>query len=415
MLQGVPENAQRMRVNTPRGEISRRELLHSLVPQYQAIPFIEPLRCAGERCDLCRLSCPFDAIVVDDGGVSIDARACRGCGVCISACPREAIVHPQFSLNQLNAELERLLLDRAKKAEPGIVVFRCPSSKGASDESSAPPHVHDLDYPALEMPCLSLATPWLMLRAFDLGARGLALICQRERCPFRFDSGRWQGTVQFVQALLNRWGIQPGRVGLFGERSPEQELVSFPRGVAELAPMPLQPSGALESPAEELPLWALIRSIGQRLGVAPEGVISAGAVPFGRLTLNSARCTGCGLCAADCPTGALELIPGHDSYGLAFHQERCVGCGLCLKVCPESCLKLERVLELDKLGGLPQTIMQGDFVWCEVCGAPVAPRAMVEKIRARIAALGGDTSRLEMCSRCKMGFKPSSPTSRAGV
>jgi len=107
-------------------------------------------------------------------------------------------------------------------------------------------------------------------------------------------------------------------------------------------------------------------------------------------------------------------MPGGDSCGLVFHQERCTGCGLCIKFCPESCLKLERVLELDKLGGSPQSIMKGDFVCCKACGAPVAPRAMVEKIRAKIAAMGGNTSRLELCPRCKMGAKPK-PERGAGV
>jgi ferredoxin len=254
-----------------------------------------------------------------------------------------------------------------------------------------------------------------MLRAFDLGAQGLALIYESEKCQFRFGSEKWQGTVQFVQALLNHWGIQPERVSFFEERNLEQELLNFGRTIAELAPISLRSPVPVGFPAESLPLSALIRGMGERLGETHVGTISAGVVPFGKLTLDSSRCTGCGLCAADCPTGALKAMPGRDSCGLAFHQERCVACGLCIKVCPEVCLKLERMLELDKLGGSPQTVMKGDFVWCEVCGAPVAPRAMVEKIRARIGAMGGNTSRLEMCPDCKMRTKPGSARSRVGV
>lgn len=415
MLQNVPEEAQRLRLNTPHGEFSRRDLLHSLVPQYQAIPYIEPLKCAGERCEWCRRSCSFKAIVVDSGGISIDGQACRGCGVCIGACPRGAIVHPQFSLGQLNAQLEELLLDDANAAQPKLVAMLCQSSRCSCGASDCNIFGRAGGFLPVDMPCLSITTPWLMLRAFDLGGQGLALICERERCQFRFDGGRWQGAVQFVQALLNHWGIEPERVSLFGDRNLEGKLLAFGQRVAGLAPISLGSSGALESPAEDVPLSVLIQSMGERLGATPVGTISAGAAPFGKLTLDSASCTGCGLCAADCPTGALKVIPGQDLYGLVFHQERCVGCGLCIKVCPEACLKLERMLELDKLGGSPQTIMKGDFVWCELCGAPVAPRAMVEKIRTRTGALGGDTSRLEICPNCKMRTKPGSPKSRVGA
>jgi ferredoxin/coenzyme F420-reducing hydrogenase delta subunit len=415
VLQKVPDSDQKLHFAPPRGEISRRDLLQSLVPKYLAIPRIDHLRCAGSRCELCRHSCPFEAIVADESGLSIDRAACRGCGLCIGACPRGAIAHPQFSLNQLNLELERVFLGEGDAAQQNIVAIFCQSSRYSAGDSEGKAFKHAGGFLPVEMPCLSMASPWLILRAFDLGAQGLGLVCDSERCPFRFDAGRWQGTVRFIQALFSHWGIQPERVSLLGKGDLEGELLRFEQTMAGLAPISLRPSGALESPAEDIPLSALIQNMVGQLGTTPAGTISAGTVPFGKLALDSSHCTGCGLCAADCPTGALEAMPEGDSCGLVFHQERCLGCGLCVKVCPEACLKLDRVLELDKLGGPPQTMMKGDFVWCEECGAPVAPRAMVEKIGARIAAMGGNTSRLELCPRCKMGIRPSSPRSRAGV
>jgi ferredoxin/coenzyme F420-reducing hydrogenase delta subunit len=308
-----------------------------------------------------------------------------------------------------------VLLNEGNATQPKVVVILCQSSRYSAGDSEGKAFEHARDFLPVEMPCLSMASSWLILRAFDLGAQGLALVCDSERCPFRFDAERWGGTVRFIQALFSHWGIQPERVSLLGKGDLEGELLRFEQAMAGLAPISLRPSGALGSPAEDMPLSALIRNVGEQLGATPAGTISAGTVPFGKLTLDSSQCTGCGLCAADCPTGALEAMPGSDSCGLVFHHERCSGCGLCIKVCPEACLKLERVLELDKWGGPPQTIMKGDFVWCKVCGAPVAPRAMVEKLRDRIGAMGGNTSRLEICSACKMGSKPKPARSRAGV
>ncbi len=56
-----------------------------------------------------------------------------------------------------------------------------------------------------------------------------------------------------------------------------------------------------------------------------------------RLRILADRCTGCTLCARDCPYGAITMAPRHDGshYKLiaVAHPERCVGCGICLGSC----------------------------------------------------------------------------------
>ena len=49
------------------------------------------------------------------------------------------------------------------------------------------------------------------------------------------------------------------------------------------------------------------------------------------------RCTGCGTCAASCPTGALDLQLGR--AWLAY-PERCAYCAECETVCPSSAIEL---------------------------------------------------------------------------
>ena len=39
----------------------------------------------------CAKNCPFDAISVSDGVAAVDYRKCRGCGICITACPKHII------------------------------------------------------------------------------------------------------------------------------------------------------------------------------------------------------------------------------------------------------------------------------------------------------------------------------------
>ncbi|PIU54974.1 MAG: hypothetical protein COS88_05945, partial [Chloroflexi bacterium CG07_land_8_20_14_0_80_51_10] len=260
-------------------------------------------------------------------------------------------------------------------------------------------------YPAnvlpLEVPCLAVASPWLMLRAFDLGAQGLALISDRERCQLRFDPDKWQGNVRFVQGLLDHLGIESERLRMFDAGDAESDLKRFAQEITKLNSTPLR---SPESATEGLKLPVLIGNFREKLGVPRKGAITAGDVPFGRLELDSSECTGCGLCAFNCPTEALIFLPGSDgsSYQLLFHYQSCVGCGQCVNSCPEGCLQMENILDLDRLNSPAKTIFEDDILRCRECGAPIGPRAMINKLKDKISATGGPTSQLEICPECRI-------------
>jgi len=126
------------------------------------------------------------------------------------------------------------------------------------------------------------------------------------------------------------------------------------------------------------------------------------ASPLGRVLLDRAGCTGCGLCAADCPTGALTVSLQEESgvYRLLFRHHLCIACNRCLEVCPEHCLRLERTLSLDRLNQPAEVLFEDVIVPCPGCGRPAGPRAMIDRLKTRVPA-AGLPSRLELCHECK--------------
>ena len=141
----------------------------------------------------------------------------------------------------------------------------------------------------------------------------------------------------------------------------------------------------------------------------PEGEISRRellklASPLGKVTLDSSKCTGCGLCASDCPTRALAILASeeNDTYQLLFKHNLCIACGQCLEICPEQCLYLERTLELDRLSNPPTVLFEDEIARCRECGSIIGPRAMIDRLRAKVPAAGETlASQFELCPACK--------------
>jgi formate hydrogenlyase subunit 6/NADH:ubiquinone oxidoreductase subunit I/coenzyme F420-reducing hydrogenase delta subunit len=393
---GVPLKARSARFVRAQGEMSRRDLFQSLVPKYRVTPYIELTKCLGEKCRICRSGCDSKAIVAEANAISIDSANCKACGVCTVQCPRQAIIYPNFSLDQLEAEVEGLLLNNGGQLQPRVIAMVCQSSEYPAFGPNVLP---------VNVPCLGMVSPGLILRALDLGAQGFIVISSQERCQFKLDCSNWKGTVQFVQRLLEHWGIEPERVAAFGEENLAQELPRFNQRIAGLTPTSLTPRQSIAIPDKGLGLPAAILAMSEKLGTQATGKIASGTVPFGKIALDASKCTGCGICAAQCPTDALTDLQATDSRKLVFRQESCVGCNQCVEICPEKCLGLTRVLEVDKLNRQAEIIFEGEFAHCRICGAPFAPKAMIESVRARLGATGEAALRLETCPKCRMKGK----------
>jgi ferredoxin len=124
--------------------------------------------------------------------------------------------------------------------------------------------------------------------------------------------------------------------------------------------------------------------------------------PLGVVSLDKARCTGCGLCALECATGALTITTEADGeFKIIFKHGLCTACGACRDICPEKCLTLTRGLKADELDH--DTVLFSDgLVFCRQCGKPVGPRTMINQIRQKVEASGRSfTTEAELCPDCR--------------
>ena len=84
----------------------------------------------------------------------------------------------------------------------------------------------------------------------------------------------------------------------------------------------------------------------------------------GQIHWSSEKCTGCGLCAKDCPASALVmsvLDKKTKRFVLGYHLDRCTFCGQCVVSCRQGCLYMSNEeWELAALSREPFRINYGE-------------------------------------------------------
>ena len=402
------------RVARLQGEVSRRELAAMLLPHYEIVPFIDPTKCVGEmKCKLCQGICPLKAISIDENTVTIDKSMCSGCGACVAVCPHGAISYPTFSLEEVNSELEGLLLREDVLLDPRIIALTCQCCFTGYGDDGKNPLRYPLTMLPLTLPSLAMASPWLLLSAFYIGAQGLALITGNEKRHPEIEKAVWQDNVRFTQELLDRLGIGGQRIRVFdlennNKHDTEQELERFVSHIDKLGPTPFKETEHT-CPCivciDGQRLIALIKDMGSKLARSLEGTISMENMPFGTVELDATKCTGCGLCALNCPTDAITILTHGNGvdYELLFQYDSCVACGMCINICPENSLTLEHILDLHRIGGPASVLFHDSIVLCRRCSRPVAPKSMLDRLSERLRETGnGLTEWLDLCPDCKI-------------
>ena len=361
-------------------------------PRYFAY---DPDICAHGRsgqsgCRRCIDACPADAIVSIGEQVEVNPNLCQGGGICASVCPTGAMRYAYPAPGD-TAERIRLMLKTYREAggsEP-VVMF-----VAEADTSALPPTPPNVLLVVVEE--LASVGHELWLAALAWGARCI---------------------------LLADGGSVPGKA----RRALDQQIAyahELLRGLgyaaAALRAVDTRTTPATCSPVEGLPSPAQFAATGHKRQLAamaldhlwaassgrPETLTLTPGAPYGRILVDTDKCTLCMGCTSVCPAGALSA--GDDTPRLVFHEANCVQCSICANACPERAIRLEsRLLADPAVRRQPVTLHEEPPFCCVVCGSPFATRRVIDNILDKLAGHAMFQSdrarrRLQMCEDCRV-------------
>lgn len=323
------------------------------------MPTLSAASCRADRgCDLCVTACPAQAIRMTEATPVVDAAACTGCAGCVAACPIAAWRLAGFSTRQLAGRLNALL--RADDLPPASgIVIRC-------QDAQTPPLL-GTGWAELVVPSMESVTPAVLFQPLAHGAGSVHLAaCDRPTCR-----NAARELIDLAAAALAATAC-PGAVT--GTPAP------IGRPAARSAPDRRPPLLELSEPV------ASLRAVGA-LSLRDVRVVH-GRAASAEVTVDANRCSGCDACTRVCPTSALaSRTDASGTWTLAYDPRRCVSCGLCAGACPEDAIHIQPVIDtrlLDVNGELP-LCARGPRA-CPTCGDASADDRVRDAAASRLVA-----------------------------
>lgn len=359
-------------------------------------------RCVAVRnrnasCRKCEAACVARCIEVGQNSLSLNADACVNCGACIAVCPTGALVGLDPVDEDLVSDTVAACARAAERAgsdrHPVVLACARAAARRESDRS-----LHGT------VACLgrvSEATLLSLARASDAEAPIVLVDGTCSTCRYGAVSPLVDEACEGAYALSEAFGapvsierassfpeavlLGPKRKGdsLRGRerRSLMKDASRLATSVAKTAAekaiadalhqrkpgeptlrerLRANPHGVLPTFSAERNL-TLLDTLCELAPVEPDRDGPAGPLDtrlFGDVTIDLETCTGCGMCAMFCPTGALRFseVVEHPEEGmryLEFQAADCVQCQLCADVClhhsaeVSSCVALHDLLDFE--------------------------------------------------------------------
>jgi heterodisulfide reductase subunit A len=163
-------------------------------------------------CGLCWKRCPYSAILAgEEKQPSVVKALCKGCGLCAADCPKECITIVHYTDEQLLAQVEAALEEKANEKIIGFVCHWC--ALGGVDMAG----VSRLQYPPnarlIRVMCSARVPIKLIERAFDLGAAGVLVAgCEFPTCHYITGNYACETRVKRAKKKIAKKGYDPEKL-----------------------------------------------------------------------------------------------------------------------------------------------------------------------------------------------------------
>ena len=169
-------------------------------------------------CHFCESVCKYEALSVkkDKDGkekMIVDKVECRGCGLCVAACPSGAISQKEgcdITLPELHERVKEIISEGDKK----LIVFACNWSLFSGMQLSESPTLIKTPYGVIVSMCSGRVAPELVLDSLEKGAWGVMVAgCPPEECDH---DGNYKTRRRLVllRNVLKELNIDPKRIKL---------------------------------------------------------------------------------------------------------------------------------------------------------------------------------------------------------
>ncbi len=185
--------------------------------------YVDEEKCIG--CRICENVCRFSAVTVEKKA-RIDPNACTMCGMCVAACPADAIDMGFFSDEGIKAMIDALAEE--KSIDPLILVFACwYCSYGAADLAGTTKIQYEPNIRVIRVLCTGRIDPEWILRALKKGIDGVIIAgCRLGECHFKYGNYKAQERIEVLKKALEAAGIEPERVKCVWHSAGEAEAIA---------------------------------------------------------------------------------------------------------------------------------------------------------------------------------------------